>query len=56
MNGNFVKMSDTHNYNTRSSEFNFYTRSVNCYSSNTFHYNAIKDWNSVPRELKMLLA
>ena len=41
MNSNFVKMVDIHTYNTRSSEFNFYTASVNCHSSNTFYYNAI---------------
>ena len=26
--------------------------SVNCHSSNTFYYNFIRDWNTVPQELR----
>lgn len=52
MKTNFVKTRDINTHNTRFSEFNFYIPAVNGHSANTFYYNAIKDWNSLPVDIK----
>ncbi len=47
-------MSNVHSHNTRNSEFNFFVPSVNCHSCSTFYYNAIREWNALPREIKKI--
>ncbi len=37
---------------TRSSEWNFTVPTIKGAESNTFYFNAIKDWNSLPEQLK----
>ena len=49
---NFRKISDLHYHSTRHSEHNFYIPSVVNQQSQTFYYNAIKDWNALPSSLK----
>ena len=52
MKNNFVRVRDCHSYCTRSSEHNFFVPPVQGMAANTFYYNAIKDWNSLPSNLK----
>ena len=47
---NFVKTS--HNYNTRFSNHSFVVPKVNTITSTTFYSNAIKQWNSLPLNVK----
>ena len=54
MRTNFVKTRDIISYNTRHNEYNFYVPSVNGQSANTFYYNAIKDWNGLPSDIKKI--
>ena len=51
MHNNFVKISS--NYNTRSSQMNFFVPSVKGCESSTFYFNGIKDWNILPNSTKM---
>ncbi len=39
---------------TRSSQWNFNVPNIKGIESNTFYFNAIKDWNSLPNNLKKL--
>ena len=48
----FVKVSDIYNHNTRGSGENFVVLSVSGVAATTFYYNAIKDWNSLPLDVK----
>ena len=50
---NFVKTSDIHRHNTRGSSENFVVPSVSGVAATTFYYSAIKDWNSLPSEVKI---
>ena len=52
MNNNFSLVSDIHSHNSRNSKGNFYLPQVNCFTSTTFYYQAIKDWNSLPADVK----
>lgn len=54
MKSNFVKSRDIVSYNTRHNEFNFYVPSINGQLANTFYYNTIKDWNSLPSDIKKI--
>ena len=54
MRQHFIKTKDSHNYRTRNGEFNFLVPSVNGPASKTFYFNAIKDWNNLPMNLKKL--
>ncbi len=48
---NFVKTRNRLQH-TRSSQWNFNVPTVREIESNTFYFNAIKDWNSLPNNLK----
>ena len=52
MSEHFVKVSNIHNHNTRGSGENFVVRSVSGVAATTFYFNAIKDWNSLPLDVK----
>ncbi len=48
---NFVKTRNRLQH-TRSSQWNFNMPNVRGIESNTFYFNAVKDWNSLPNYLK----
>ena len=49
---NFNHVTNVHSYNTRNSRFNFnLPERVGCVG-NSFYYNAIKHWNSLPNDIK----
>ena len=52
MNAYFCRMSEVHNYGTRGSHFNYQLPKSNTNISKTFHFNATKDWNSLPSNIK----
>ena len=47
----FIKVSDVHHF-TRGSTENFIVPSVNGVAATTFYYSGIKDWNSLPSDVK----
>jgi len=51
---NFIKITEVHSHNTRGSDFNFKVPKINTITSGTFYYNAIKEWNSLPPELRAI--
>ena len=51
---NFVRVTEVHRYNTRSSSFNFRVPNVKGAASSTFFNCAIHDWNSLPKEIKRI--
>ena len=48
----FVETSDVHQHFTRSSIDNFVIPSVSGAAATTFYYSGIKDWNSLPLDVK----
>ena len=52
MSEHFTKLSSYHNHNTRENGGNFVVPSVSGVASTTFYYNAIKDWNELPSDIK----
>ena len=48
----FRKVSDFHMYNTRGRSENFVVPHVSGHASTTFFFNGIKDWNSLPSDIK----
>ena len=52
MSEHFVKVSHIRNHSTRESGENFVVPSVSGEATTTFYYNAIKDWNSLPLDIK----
>ena len=48
----FIKVSDVHHHFTRGSTENFIVPSVNGVAATTFYYSGIKDWNSLPWDVK----
>ena len=48
----FIKVSDVHHHYTRGSTENFIVPSVNDVAATTFYYSGIKDWNSLPSDVK----
>ena len=48
----FIKVSDVHHHFTRGSTENFIVPSVNGVAATTFYYSGIKDWNSLPSDVK----
>ena len=50
----FTEISTLYNYNTRSSNYNFYVPSVNGIADRTFYYTGIKCWNSLPDDIKAI--
>ena len=49
---NFYPVTEVHNYYTRNSQFNFKLPERLGSIGNSFHYFAIKHWNSLPNDLK----
>ncbi len=47
-----LKKARNRTQHTRNSQWNFVVPDVKRNESNTFYYNAIKDWNSLPNYLK----
>ena len=54
MKDNFIKVSSLHHYNTRGSELNFQVPKIKTPTSISFYYNAIKDWNKLPENIKAI--
>ena len=48
----FIKVSDVHHHFTRGSTENYLVTSVNGVAATTFDYSGIKDWNSLPSDVK----
>ena len=48
----FVKTRDVHSHDTRGSNYNFRVPKINTVTAGTFYYNAIKQWNSLPDDLR----
>ena len=48
----FIKVSDVHHHFTRGSTENFIVPSVNGVAATTFYYSGVKDWNSLPSDVK----
>ena len=48
----FVPISEKHMYNSRFSIGNFHVPCDDSYIKKTIYYNAIKDWNSLPINIK----
>jgi hypothetical protein len=51
---NFRLFSDVHRYNTRNSESNFILPKAKGQACNTFYFTGIKEWNSLPIQIKSL--
>ena len=51
---NFIKVSDSHVYNTRGSTYDFTVPAIKSCESESFYYNAILDWNNLPNNLKLI--
>lgn len=49
---NFVPISSSHTHRTRASFYNFKIPTIKGCDSDTFYYNAILDWNSLPDSIK----
>ena len=54
MKENFIRLSILHSHNTRGSDFNFQVPMIKTPSSCSFYFNAIKDWNSLPDNIKSI--
>ena len=48
----FINVSDVHHHFTRGSTEKFIVPSVNGVAAATFYYRGIKDWNSLPLDVK----
>jgi hypothetical protein len=51
----FQKIRDCHSYNTRGSEYNFQIPMCNTITQTSFYYNAIKEWNGLPDDLRAIV-
>ena len=49
---NFIKLSNSHVYNTRGSTYNFTVPAIKGCESESFYYNTILDWNNLPDNVK----
>ena len=54
LNDNFTRSSNIHSHRTRSSNYNYLVPRVKGIASNTFFYNAIRDWNDLPPHIQIL--
>ena len=54
LNQHFLRVADSHSYSTRGRLFNFAVPSIKGCDSQTFYYNAILDWNSLPDDIKSI--
>ena len=50
----FARLSDMYSYETRGNQFNFHVPKVNTVSKQSFYYNCITDWNSLPNYIKAI--
>ena len=50
----FVRVCQTHSYNSRNSSVNFHVPLVDSFTSKTFYYHAIQEWNCLPLKVKTL--
>ena len=48
----FTRTSTIHRYPTRGSSYNFHFPKVKSLASSTFYFSAIKEWNSLPDDIK----
>ena len=51
---NFCEVNSVHCRETRASHFNFYVPSVKGRATETFYFKGIKDWNSLPDDVKAI--
>ena len=54
MKQNFTRVTTVHNHNTRGSRCNFHVPKSNTHSNSSYFYNAIKDWNGLPDDIKSI--
>ena len=54
MHQNFIRVTDQHHHCTRNSSVNYVVPQVNGILSRTFYYNAIKNWNSLPADIRKI--
>lgn len=54
MYNNFISVTNQHHHYTRKSSLNYVVPQVNGILANTFYFNAIKDWNSLPADIQKL--
>ena len=52
INNNFTRVSNIHRYDTRNSNFNFVLPKREGHIGNTFYFNGIQFWNSLPKNVK----
>ena len=51
---NFIKVLNSHVYNTRGSTYNFTVPAIKGCESESFCYNVILDWNNLPDNIKLI--
>ena len=54
LSANFHRISDRHSTWTRSSDYNFIVPKVQGIAASTFYFTAIKEWNSLPTNIKSI--
>ena len=54
MSQNFYRIRDMQRISTRASAYNYFVPRVEGEASKTFFYNAIKYWNSLPDNIKLM--
>ena len=54
LNYNFVRVSDSHLYNTRGSDYKFRIPSISGCDTETFYNNSILYWNNLPENIKSI--
>ena len=54
LNYNFVRVSDSHSYNTRGSDYSFRIPSISGCDTKAFYYNSILNWNNLPKNIKSI--
>ena len=50
----FTRMSDSHGYNTRHSNFSYNICHVKTYGSKSFYHTGKKLWNNLPNNIKQI--
>lgn len=55
MRESFIRVNSVHSHNTRGSSFNFQLPKIKTHSAGSFYYNAIKNWNRLPENIKSIL-
>ena len=54
LNYNFVRVSDSHSYNTRGNDYNFRIPSISDCDTKAFYHNSVLDWNNLPENIKSI--